>query len=314
MSETIIFKGQPYRLRIILSWIALILLIILSALFEYWVVKISTSGSTLFGVIFSLAVFAVLAIILIRYISVARPDLICYTDKLCIGDKTIQFEEIKSIDTIVQKISLWPYDDEVVKINLDSSAVTIHVSIYSNGNLFRVICEKIQINISKNIFEIGEVTPPKVVINPIPFSELRNEDFKEFRPNPLASPMFFLSLITLFITVIALVKPFRDSTLEVNLLGSAIFFLLFLATAFYQKYFMVSDKYLVIRYYLYFWSATIIRTEDIKRIQMIRGGGNVSLQILTSDYVIHEILVDPKSLSRKFGEMIEAVNKHIVHA
>ena len=316
MNKDIIYESETDDTRLILSRIGAFVIFAIIIAFERWFWKFTSFTPLFFFLLFSGVVLAFLGtplFYLIRYVSLSRPALKIFQDKLCVGDKVIPFNEIENIILINDKpwFSKWSWPEESVTIKLNTGQdITIIVSRYSNGNLFRTFCEKIKADITTGKFELNTVTPPHVILNPVSFAELGDENFKDFRPNLFASISFYYSLFLVVATVMVLSGPIENAPYSTNIIFFVFFAAIFLTLAILQKYFLVSDKYLVIKYYLYFWKATIFRIADIRKIEILNVHRAKKLLITTKDYKIHPFIIDSASFSKKINEMIQTVNEY----
>jgi hypothetical protein len=316
MTKDIIYQSETDNNRIMLSRIGAFVTFLLIIWAESWLWKITSFGPVFFFLLFSGVVFAFLGTLLyylIKYASLSRPALVVFQDKFWMGDEVIPFNEIEDIVLINDKpaFSKWSWPEESVTIKLNSGEdVIIAVSRYRNGNLFRTFCEKIKAGLSSGKFEVNTLRPTEVVLNSVAFSSMGDEIFKEFRPSPFVSIIFYYSLIILIAGIVVLSGPVKNTGYSFNVVMSILFFALFFASASFQKHFLVSDKYLVIKYYFYFWIDAIIRIEDIRKIEILRAGRSAKLSITTKDYKLHSFFIDPVTSSGKINEMIQAVNEY----
>lgn len=319
MAKEIIYESELHQGRLILSYVIISLICALIVWLEYWIIVAFglMSGQVLGIIFFSATILLLLGIpltYLTRYVLEKKPKLIVYTDCLSIGEQTVSFREIKNITIDGQIFSTWVRSprEEVVIINLTSgNSLTVIVSRYRNGNLFRSVCETIKKNIVAGTFTITKPSYEKTTLNAVDFNDLANENFRKFKPNILFSMSFYVSVVVLAGGVMILKMPLKDTSFRVNLFFFSLNLLMSLTVLLLQRYFLVSGKYLVIKNYFYFWMVTIICMEDIKRIQALRVNRGRQLVIMTRDNEVHIFRIDPTYFSNEVDEMVETVKEYI---
>lgn len=317
MNSEIIYKSEPYCIRLVLSYIIALVTGITIAFFTYWIIKSAILEASFGRVFTSIYMFLLLGtpfLLSLRYIFRVRPQLIVYPDKLSVGLQTISFLEIKDIIVDRQEYSTTEGYRGIVIINLNTGySITIIVTRYSNGSLFRLACEKIKASIVNETFTISylEIPETKVILNSVTTDKLSKEVFKKFKPYLFFYFGFYFNAFILAVSVLILMVSIKDTKYSVNLICFAVLIAGVLRMNRIQRYYLVSENYLLIKSYFYFWDTTAFYIKDIKKIQIFFFGTGGQLHIMTRDYRMHKFEVDNTIFGNKAKEMVEMVQKNI---
>ena len=241
----------------------------------------------------------------------AKPLIVITSTKFRINDKNISLKDILSIAFDGFKRGQFSIPIEVVEVKLKSGElITLKTDNYNNGELFRKVCEKIQENIKRDKYELDGPVLSCKESEPVTFDEIADENFQTFLGNPFTLFKSHIPIISglVFLTG-ALDKQTSNSQRPYLFVAGAI---ALLCTGLFQSYFMVSEKYFVVKNHIYFWKSKVIPIKDIKRFSAeIYGRGAVGVIILTNDFKVHKITTGAMSVNDDLEEMVKVVNDYM---
>jgi len=153
---------------------------------------------------------------------------------------------------------------------------------YENINKLKFTIEKIADKVKNgdlNFDELTNVKPrPKVILDKLNPSDVRTERFKEYKGNIFLN---FNSLVFFGFLIFTLVK-FDLEKIEVFFIVNGMFYGLM---GYQSNFFLMSDNYLQVRNYLWFWKKTTYRLSDINEVILeIPGKLSESARIVLKNY------------------------------
>jgi hypothetical protein len=218
------------------------------------------------------------------------PKIIISTSKITIKSlftkREIPLADIEKVG-LKQKSSMLfvylPVDMESTMIQSKQfGEIIIWDHYYENINKLKFIIEKIANKVENgdlNFDELTNIKPrPKVTLDKLNSNDIRLERFKEYKGNIFLN---FNSLVFFGFLIFTLIE-FDTDKIGVFFVVNGMFYGLM---GYQSNYFLMSDNYLQVRNYLWFWRKTTYRLTDINEVILeIPGKLSESARIVLKNY------------------------------
>jgi hypothetical protein len=174
-----------------------------------------------------------------------------------------------------------PMESTIIK-SKKHGEVIIWDQYYENINRLKFTIEKIANKVKNGDLDFDELTiskpKPKVTLDKLNPNDIRLEQFKEYKGNIFLN---FNSLVFFGFLIFTLIK-FDLDKIGVFLFVNGIFYGLM---GYQSNYFLMSDNYLQVKNYLWFWKKTTYRLTDINEVILeIPGKLSESARIVLKNY------------------------------
>jgi hypothetical protein len=172
--------------------------------------------------------------------------------------------------------------ESTIIVSKKHGEIIIWDDYYQNKNTLKFVVKKLGEELKNadfNLDDLTEIQPrPKVRLDKLNSNDIRLETFKEYKGNIFLN---FNSVVFFGFMIFTLLK-FKLLTIGVFLIVNGLFYGLI---GYQSNYFLMSDNYLQVRNYLWFWKKATYRLTDIDEVILeIPGKLSESARIVLKNY------------------------------